>query len=382
MAEVNVKNLKAGTKIMDPVRSSVGGIIFPKNHVIKVEDIDILKAFLIEIVSVAGASSEKGKGVKEDSKKPSEESETESKGAAEKPSLKSKQANKEKPEEKVPGTLQEEYELFIAKTDTLFQEIRNGLKPSLIQTQHTLMSFMNKAMKKPSFIIRMPLNSEIDNYLSHHAVSVASLSTLIGKAGGYASRELGHIALAGYFHNIGNLRIDTRLLFKPTRLTKEEFEEIQRHTAYGYQILKALPSLPESVTLAALQHHEREDGSGYPFGFKSNKIHPFAKIVAIADMFHAMCAKRAHKASFSPFFAIEQLKNDSFGKLDPKFVILFQEMVTGNLSIGTKVVLNNDEQGEIVFIDRNMPTRPVIECSGEVIDLQRLSDVHIKEILN
>src|SRR5690606_30313385 len=156
------------------------------------------------------------------------------------------------------------------------------------------------------------------------------------------------IALAGLFHDIGNVRIDAAILEKPSKLTSAELEEMRRHTIYGYQILKTVPSINEGVKLCALQHHEKEDGTGYPLALKGDKIHPYAKFVAVADIFHAMTGNRTYKKPTSPYLVLEQLMTDSFGKLDPAIVQTFVTKVT-QFNQGTVVKLNDSRIGEIIF---------------------------------
>jgi HD-GYP domain-containing protein (c-di-GMP phosphodiesterase class II) len=202
----------------------------------------------------------------------------------------------------------------------------------------------------------------------------------LAKWHGFPKNDLIPIALAGVFHDIGNVKIDSAILEKPTRLTQNELEKMKKHTLYGYQIIKTVSAVNEGVRLSVLQHHEREDGSGYPLGLKGDAIHPYAKVIAIADIFHAMTSQRQHKKPLSGYLVLEQLFNESFGKLDPAMVQTFIQKVT-QFHNGTLVKLNDNAIGEIVFTDRAHPTRPMINVNGTIINLATERSLYIKEIV-
>ncbi|MNP15623.1 Cyclic di-GMP phosphodiesterase response regulator RpfG [compost metagenome] len=188
-------------------------------------------------------------------------------------------------------------------------------------------------------------------------------------------------AFAGLFHDIGNIKVDPSILYKPDTLTTGEIEEMRQHTKYGYHILKNITAVNEGVRLAALQHHEKIDGTGYPMHVNATKIHIYAKIVGLVDIFHAMTLNKAYRKRQSPYLVLEQIHTESFGKLDPELVQIFINKVT-EFNNGTKVRLSNDQIGEIVFSNNNYPTRPMISVNGEIINLEQTRHLYIEEIIN
>lgn len=162
-----------------------------------------------------------------------------------------------------------------------------------------------------------------EDYNYHNAVLSALTSYKIAQWCGYPQKDWLQIAFAGLLHDIGNVKVDNSLLQKPERLSSSEIEEVRRHTTYGYQLLRNVTAINEGVRLAALQHHEKVDGSGYPLRMEGTQIHFYAKIVAIADIFHAMTLKRSYKKAQSPYLVLEQIVTESFGKLDPVIVQTF-----------------------------------------------------------
>src|SRR5690606_2276026 len=105
---------------------------------------------------------------------------------------------------------------------------------------------------------------------------------------------------------------------KPGRLTEDEYDLVKNHTIFGYNLLNETVGISKNIAFGALQHHEREDGSGYPLGLDSKKIHEFAKIIAVCDVYNAMTTERVYKGKQSPFLVAEQIFRDSFCTLDPR----------------------------------------------------------------
>jgi HD-GYP domain-containing protein (c-di-GMP phosphodiesterase class II) len=377
MREISVDRLSPGQKMAEQVNTSLGGSLFAKGHVITDQDIPILKAFFIDKVVIETASQSVTSNSIKGSKTVTENKISEGNKDST-PTSRDRQA--ERPKSVTEVTLEEEYHQIVKKTEKMFLNIQGGTGIPILEIRQYLIPFIQKAIVKPQLILSLPQLSNKNFYFYHHAVSVSIIVSSLARKVGFDSKEIPQIALAGYLHNIGQLRIDPTIINKPVALTQEEFQEVQSHPSYGYQMLKKTPGISEGVVLAAMQHHEREDGSGYPMGSKSVKVHPYAQLVAIADIYYAMCCERLYKKAVSPFLVIEQLKNDSFGKLNPSYVHGFVEMISNQLTIGTKVILSNGVQGEIVYMDNNSPTRPLVNCGGEMINLQQKRELYIKSL--
>src|SRR5690606_29433337 len=143
---------------------------------------------------------------------------------------------------------------------------------------------------------------------------------------------------------------------------------------------KKVTGLNEGTKLVALQHHEREDGSGYPMGIIGDKLHPYSKIVAIADIYHAMSTERLYRNAVSPYLVLEELIQYSFGKLDPAIVRNFVDKVT-QFHVGRLVKLSDNRIGEIIFSQREHPTRPWINVNGVIINLSTQRNLHIQDVI-
>ncbi len=220
-----------------------------------------------------------------------------------------------------------------------------------------------------------------DEYTYRHTVCVGIISTLIGKWLNLDKTELNDLSLGATLHDIGKARVPGDILNKPGRLTQEEYIEMKRHTVYGYRMLKDIPELNDSVALIALQHHEREDGGGYPFSLPSDKINKLAKIVAIADVYHAMSSSRVYHQAEPFHIVISQMQNDVFGKFDPNIMLIFLYRVMDNL-VGRRVLLSNGEEGTILMVDPFEPLRALIRTDDTLIDLRLNRGLRISRVLN
>ena len=127
-------------------------------------------------------------------------------------------------------------------------------------------------------------------------------------------------------------------------------------------------------------HHEREDGSGYPLAITGEKIHYFAKIIAIADELDVMNSDEAYKNERGPFEVLEIIKEKSLNKLDYEYSKIFLEHLA-SYYMGEDVLLNTGEKAKILQVNTNNLSRPLILKDGEFIDLSKNKHIYIKELI-
>ena len=185
--------------------------------------------------------------------------------------------------------------------------------------------------------------------------------------------------LCGLLHDIGKLRVPDNLLKKAEPYTEEEKIAIKEHTREGYLLVKNL-DIDSHIKNAILTHHERCDGSGYPFGLSGFRIDPFAKMVAIADVYDTRTSHRPRHIAMTPFRAIEMMQKEAMQKYDVRFIMIFLENVM-NTFIGHRVLLSTGEKGEVIFINKSNITRPTVKCGNHFIDLDKEKDIQIVMML-
>jgi HD-GYP domain-containing protein (c-di-GMP phosphodiesterase class II) len=143
----------------------------------------------------------------------------------------------------------------------------------------------------------MNLRQLVENTEFEHSKNVARISELLALRAGYAESEAAVIAQAALCHDVGKTGIPAYILNKPSSLTREEFEIVKTHTDIGHEQIMTVAEVLSAAARTAREHHERPDGNGY-LRLSEREIHPYAKLVAIADVFDALYSKRAYKEAW------------------------------------------------------------------------------------
>lgn len=264
----------------------------------------------------------------------------------------------------------------------LFKNWQAGSKVQVDKVREIIIPLFDKVMETPSSILTLHHYCQKEDYLYHHAISLGLLSGYIARKMKFDQADAYQIAIAGCLADCGMSKISEKILTKTSKLSYEENEEIFKHPLYSYQLVQSSPILKDSVKIAILEHHERINGSGYILRKKGDAIHIFSKIIAVADVYHAMTSERIYRKKQSPFKVMEMIMQDDFGKFDLRIV---KTLLAGliNFSIGSRVKLNNGNIGEIIYIDNNSPTSPLVKVmnSSQIINLSKTRDLYIEEIL-
>jgi len=263
-----------------------------------------------------------------------------------------------------------------------FKSWQSGLPIDITIIRNILLPLIEKLDSSSSELFSLHHLSTNEEYLYQHSVAVGLLSAFIGKKLNYSKGDIVQLALGGCLADAGMAKIKPAILNKSSTLSLQEFEEVKRHPAYSYKMVKDIAVLRESTKIGIVQHHERLDGSGYPLGELDNKINSIAKIIAVADTFHAMTCSRLYRRKQSPFKVLEMMLQDSFGKYD---IAAMQSISSGimTFSIGSKVKLSDGQIAEILFIEERTPTRPLIKITSndEIINLEKNRQLFIEEVL-
>ncbi len=221
---------------------------------------------------------------------------------------------------------------------------------------------------------------EIDDSTYAHSMNVSLISRVMGEWLNLSKEDLDILSLCGLLHDIGKSEVSNKIIEKPGKLTDLEFQEIQNHPRLGYELLKNEP-INDHIKMAALMHHERCDGTGYPLGLTKEQIDPFAMIVSIADVYDAMTSDRCYRPGICPFDVIAEFQRNGLSAFHPQFVLIFLDRIA-NTYVNSDVLLNDGTTGKIVLIHTQELTRPLIQTSkDQFIDLTEHLDLYIKAIL-
>jgi HD-GYP domain-containing protein (c-di-GMP phosphodiesterase class II) len=151
-----------------------------------------------------------------------------------------------------------------------------------------------------------------DYYTYSHSVEVGVLSVALAKSLFSETRGHDFHALgAGFFlHDVGKVNISKDIINKPGKLTDEEMNEMRRHPSLGFKLLNETSQLTDESKIIVLQHHERNDGKGYPKGLRGNEIHIYGRICAIADVYNALTTDRPYRKKMTPFDGLRLMSEE------------------------------------------------------------------------
>ena len=167
---------------------------------------------------------------------------------------------------------------------------------------------------------------DYDAYTYTHSVNVGVLSLLVARR--YFRRsdrhDLRELGIGFFLHDLGKTRVNPDVVMKEGLLTDEERTEMRRHPLYGFDILKETNQLTTECKLIVLEHHEREDGLGYPYGLYGGDIHVYARICALVDVYDALTSDRPYRQKMAPFQALNLIKEKLYDRTQKE---LFENLV-------------------------------------------------------
>ncbi|MBQ7678771.1 MAG: HD domain-containing protein [Butyrivibrio sp.] len=209
-----------------------------------------------------------------------------------------------------------------------------------------------------------------------HSLNVALIASVLGKWMKLREYELQVVTAAGLLHDIGKTGLQPDLLNKTGQLTPGEERAMRSHATKGYEMVKNLRIDPR-IKNAVLMHHERRDGSGYPFRLQGEQIETVAGIIAVADTYEEMTSARK---GMTPFDVIAMFERDGLMKYDTAAVMTFLDQIA-NTFVGNRVRLTNGVEGEIIYINPARLARPTLKCANGYYDLARDPKVHFAEMI-
>ena len=244
----------------------------------------------------------------------------------------------------------ESRQYFLEKTDK-----------SLLQAVEKI---IDEVLTKENVVVDLYDVKTSDSYTHDHSLSVSILSLITGKKMNLSHDELVELALGSLLHDVGIKEISTNILDKKEPLTKEELDIIKEHTLIGYNIFKGTHLFCEEAGSIILQHHERYQGHGYPFGLQENEINRFAQLVSIADVYDAATSTRPYRKAYKPHEAINMLKSLSGIDFNQELLNVFLDFVPA-YPVGTHVILNNGESGLVIGNKAGETDRPKVRILYE-----------------
>lgn len=261
-------------------------------------------------------------------------------------------------------SMQQEVELVrdtFVESRLLIQEILHdaklGRSLNLPGVKRAVRGMTESVLRNPDALMCFAQLKRKDEYTALHSLRVAILALSFGRQLGMPHDQLEMLGLGALLHDIGKVKVPDEILTKPGALTPEETAIMQRHVAWGVEILSATRQVPEAAIDVVRSHHERYDGSGYMDGLRGDAISEFGMIGAIVDHYDAITSDRAYRDALSPHSVLKKMyewRNSLFnGGLVERFI-----QCLGIYPIGSVVALNSGEIGVVAAINRQQRLKP------------------------
>ncbi|CAI6082165.1 HD-GYP domain-containing protein [Cohnella sp. JJ-181] len=278
----------------------------------------------------------------------------------------------------LPPELQYKFEDAVAGCELLFKQ---ALADGKIREEDAKESFqpLVKHFQEERDVVSLMLSMHTqDQYTYQHSVQVGMLCFYMAKWLDWSEDDQIRMGMAGFLHDIGKSRLPEDIIKKSGKLTDEEFEEIKKHPLHSYQILTDSYA-DADIAVAALQHHERRDGTGYPERLRDESIQPMSRVVAIADIYSAMSSDRVYQQKRDLLHVLKELYRLSFYELDAEMTLTFINRMIPNF-IGKRAKLSDGRWGTIIMTHPTDPFRPLVHVDGAFIDLSVERDLEIEQI--
>ncbi len=217
-----------------------------------------------------------------------------------------------------------------------------------------------------------------DDITYAHCFNSALIAGVFGTWLSLPDEDISSLVLSGFLYDIGKLSLSPDLINKPGKLTDSEYEQMKTHTFKGFHMIKD-QKVNENILQATLQHHERCDGTGYPNKLKDDDINMFAKIISIIDAYEAMTSARTYRNTLTPFQVIANFEKTStfYSPIILKPILAH----IANTQLGMSVRLNNGEVAEIILVNPQYLSRPLLKHGNDILDLAKEKDLEIVAIL-
>lgn len=275
------------------------------------------------------------------------------------------------PNEVPPGNSEEyfkfvqEYDSIVTHTAQSFDVIK---KRDIIPVNHlkdTASSIYSSIVNNNFEVMNYLLISDhkLAEFVPRHSVMVAYFAGIVARQMKWSEADIAGVAFASLLHDIGNLTKETNA---------------QANIAETARLLKGTKGLSSEVILGIVQHRERANSSGFPTGVEGAKIHPYAKIIAVADTFHSLAYMNEYA---NPFPVLDMLTREMYEKFDPDVCQNLIYRVRDSLQFN-KVLLSNDQEAEIIFFHKSGYASPIVRTAdNQIIDLSQNTGLKINRVV-
>ncbi len=256
----------------------------------------------------------------------------------------------------------ESYKFFMYDFFKTGQKIDDGV---FISIYNDLYSTISSGAELLDFLYNMLPNE--DEMTFSHCLSSALIAGTFADWLSMNAEAKKTMILCGFYYDIGKLQLPNELLWKPSRLTDEEFQQVKEHVHIGYNLVSKL-NLNDHIKNAVIMHHERLDGTGYPFQLNASVIDPYARYMAIVDAYVAMASPRSYRNAFTPLRIIADFETNIY-RYDSELLLPIMKRIA-DAQIGSKVKLCDNTEWEVMIIPPTNFSKPILRNEkNEILNL-------------
>jgi putative nucleotidyltransferase with HDIG domain len=260
-------------------------------------------------------------------------------------------------EEELP-VAQDVYRSAKGLVKAAMEDVRLGRAMNSEAVSRLVTTMVDSILRNADALVSLSRLKSFDEYTFFHSVNTSVLAIALGRRLGLSSGALHLLGSGTLLHDIGKTKIPLDILNKPGRFEPHEFEIMKQHALRGVEVLSGTTGFPEEIIRPALEHHERVDGTGYPFGRSRTQLTPFGLIASVVDIYDAMTSDRCYHKGMPAHRVLQHLYTlGQAGHLDSTFVQQFIQCV-GVYPVGSCVLLNTGEAGIVSQLHQDQPVFP------------------------
>ncbi|MBQ4811737.1 HD-GYP domain-containing protein [Pseudoalteromonas luteoviolacea] len=267
--------------------------------------------------------------------------------------------HKSVPVEAELGQATKMYEQAKQLQEKAFTDIRDGRTINVAEFKETASGFIDSVFRNQDALACIARIRDKDGYLLEHSLNVSILMSILAKHLGFDRALIEELATGALLHDIGKIKIPDDILQKPEKLSENEFEIMREHARYSHDIVKD-SGLGEIAAEIAGFHHERLDGTGYPYAKKGEELSQYVRMISIVDVYDALTAERVYKIGMTPIQAFKKLKAGCPHQFDEALLNQFIHCI-GMYPVGTLVKLKSHRVGIVTASNPDSPLQPVVK---------------------
>ena len=241
----------------------------------------------------------------------------------------------------------------------IMHDVRMGRSIESDRVKRVVNKMVHSILRNHDALVSLTRIKKYDEYTFVHSLDVCIFCLSMGCHLSFSHEEMLEIGIGAFLHDVGKMKIPLHILQKTETLSENDWMEVRKHPVYSSEIMEQSQGIPEKSKQLALQHHERYNGSGYPFGLKGDAIGLFAKVAGIVDFYDAVTADRCYQKAIPPHEGIHQIYERAQIEFDGSLVEQFIQCI-GIYPFGTLVLLDTEEIGIVCGVNSQTLLRPKV----------------------